>query len=359
MPEHTGISDDLDLLLTALQPTHDKRLITISSYGAGEAAIALAAHGAGEVLAYDIEDARTLHQLISFKLAAASRLGNDDYLSLMGLRSVGARERFKLFDQVLECLASEECKVWSNRRYWAKRGIYFANRQTFFLQLLWAVVLLLTSTHTRNKIILSSDPDERSKLFRRYVARSWLVWLFGLVGSRVNLFYPEAEWRNSEYPRIHNRNPFPYFEHLVAAGITKNPLFAPYFQGDAGIPEDMAPPHMRRTGYSGFKNIGDRIKVVPSAPNQVPSMKFGDQSCHGVYLSNIIDYLDRRNRAFLCREVARVLRPGSPVLIYSSESFDKVPRGCGLELDGCASAQLKAMDRVRVYAVIRLYRAIG
>ncbi|HEY0682982.1 MAG TPA: DUF3419 family protein [Steroidobacter sp.] len=358
MPEHTGISDDLDLLLTALQPTHDKRLITISSYGAGEAAISLAAHGAGEVLAYDIEDARTLYQLISFKLAAASRLGSDDYLALMGLRSVGTRERVNLFDQALECLASEDWKVWSNRRHWAKKGLFFANRQTFFLQLLWGVVLLLTSANTRTKIIRSSDPGERSKLFRRYVARPWLVWLFDLVGSRVNLFYPEAEWRNSEYPRIHNRNPFPYFEHLVTAGITKNPLFAHYFQGDAAIPEEMIPPHMRRIGYSGFKNIGDRIKVVPSAPNQVPSL-FGDQSCHGVYLSNIIDYLNRRSREFLCREVARVLRPGSPVLIYSSESFDKVPGGCGLELDACASAQLKAMDRVRVYALVRLYRARG
>jgi hypothetical protein len=360
MPEHTGVSDDLDLLLAALQPARDKRLLTVSSFGAGEAAITLAAHGARKVFAYDIEDARTLRQLICFKVAAAGRLGNDDCLALMGLRPASKMERFRLFDQVLEVLTGEERKPWGKRRHWAKKGIYFANKQTFFLQLLWAVVFLLTTKQTRIEILFSAVPDERSKLFRRYIARPWLVRFFGVVGSRLNIFFPAAEWRNSEYPRRHNRNPFPYFEHLVTAGLPDNPLFAHYFQsGSPGMREEMNPPHMRKVGFTGFKNIGDRIRIISSVPRQVPSMELDGQSCHGAYLSNIIDYLDQRDRALLCREIARVLRPGSPVLIYSSESFDKVPKDCGLELDVSTSARLKEMDRVHVYTTICLYRATG
>jgi hypothetical protein len=360
LPEHTGISDDLDVLLSALQPACGKRFITISSYGSGEAAIALGAFSAGEVFAYDIEDARTLCQLISFKLAAANRLGYNDYLSLMGLRPSTKARRFTLFDQVVEYLGGEDRRSWSKRRHWARKGIYHANQQTFFLQILWAVVFLLTSKQTREKIIFSEVPDERSKLFRRYVAKPWLVRLFDLVGSRINIFYPEAEWRNSEYPKRFNRNPFSYFEHLVTSGIVNNPLFALHFQDEnMGVREELNPPHMRKNGYSGFRDIGDRIRILPSPPKQVPILEFDNQSCHGAYLSNVIDYLDQRDRARLCKEIARVLRPGSPVLIYSSESFDKVPVGCGLELDVQASAALKEMDRVCVYARIGLYRASG
>jgi hypothetical protein len=225
---------------------------------------------------------------------------------------------------------------------------------------LWAVVFILTSKQTREKIVFSHAPDERVKLFRRHVARPWLVRLFDLVGSRVNIFYPDAEWTNSDYPKRFNRNPFPYFEHLVASGIVDNPLFALYFQDEKiGVRDELIPPHMRKRGYPGFRDIGDRIRILPSPPKQVPILEFDNRSCHGAYLSNVIDYLDQRERECLCGEIARVLKPGSPVLVYSSESFDKVPVGSGLELDVVSSAQLKEMDRVRVYSRICLYRASG
>jgi S-adenosylmethionine:diacylglycerol 3-amino-3-carboxypropyl transferase len=360
LPEHTGISDDLDLLLSALQPAHGKRFISISSYGSGEAAIALAAFAAGNVFAYDIEDVRTLRLLISFKLAAANRLGHDDYLSLMGLRPAAETQRLTLFDQVLADLSGEERMAWSKRRHWARKGIYHANQETFFLQLVWGIAFLLTSRQTRNKIVFSEVPDERSKLFRRYVARPWIIKFFDLVGSRVNIFFPESEWKNSEYPRRLNRNPFSYFEHLVSAGLINNPLFAHHLQDKKlGVPEKMTPPHMRKSGYSGFRSIGNRIRVQQSSPKRVPTMELDGESCHGAYLSNIIDYLNQQDRAHLCKEIARVMMPGAPVLIYSNESFDKVPVGCGLEFDAVASAQLKEMDKVRIYTRVLLYRAIG
>ena len=85
-PVHTGVSDDLDVLLACLGPAPGKRFVTVSAHGAGEAALALVAFGADEVLALDLEAPEMLARLLALKIHAATRLGREDYLVTMGLR---------------------------------------------------------------------------------------------------------------------------------------------------------------------------------------------------------------------------------------------------------------------------------
>ena len=83
LPEHTGISDDLDLLIHALSPAPGLQFLSMSSYGAGEAALALAASGASTVWVYDIGDANMIRRLIHLKISAAGVLSHKEYLALM------------------------------------------------------------------------------------------------------------------------------------------------------------------------------------------------------------------------------------------------------------------------------------
>ncbi len=357
LPEHTGISDDLDVLMNALAPDPGMNWISISSFGAGEAALSLAASGADKVTAYDIEDAQILRRLIVLKTTAAAVLEHNDYLTLMGLRLAPHSRRQVIIRRTMESLSGADYRFWAKYIHGFTPGLFFLNKQTFFLQLFLGLIRLSAPARARRQILFSPSADTRIKLFRRYVPRPWLKYLFDRLGSRVNFFYPESEWRNSDYPKVFNRNPFPYFEHLIGTGLTCNPMFAHYFlNGSTTLPESLLPPHLRPQGYRGLCTAGDRIQVFPSSSKFRRLMHLAAQSYHGAYLSNIIDYLDPDDRNLLCRAISRVLIPGAPVLIYSSESYDKVPPECGLEPDHAASARLAAQDRVRAYARVGLYR---
>jgi hypothetical protein len=358
LPEHTGISDDLDLLTHALSPAPGLQFLSISSYGAGEAALALAASGASSVLAYDIGDAHMLHSLIDLKICAAGVLNHKEYMALMGLSPATRSQKHAIIKKTLKALPGADYRFWAKRRRWFTPGLFFSNQQTFFMQILWFFIRLLTPSQARRQMLFSESPDTRIGIFRRYVSRPWLKWTFEKLGSRINFFYPKAEWSSSDYPKVFNRDPFPYFEHLIGTGLPGNPLFAHYFlDRDQSLPEPLLPPHLRPPAFSELGTAGERVQVVPSASGDIPPLPVTSRSYHGAYLSNIIDYLDPDDRQRLIQEVSRVLIPGTPVLIYSNELYDKVPPGCGLVPDREASSRLAAQDRVQIYSRVGLFRS--
>lgn len=357
LPEHTGISDDLDLLIHALTPAPGSQFLCISSHGAGEAALALAAGGASMVMAYDIGDAQLLRRLIGLKTSAAGVLNRAEYLALMGLAPATRSHKRNIVKKTIKALPGHDRRYWAKRRRWFTPGLFFASRQTFFLQMLWTLIWLLTPIQARQEMLFAGSPDTRVRIFRRYVSRPWLKWTCEKLGSRINLFYPKAEWRFSDYPRVCNRDPFPYFEHLVGTGLPGNPLFAHCFLArDQTLPEQLLPPHLRPHAFNELGKAGERVQVLPSAPGNLPTLPLSSHSYHGAYLSNIIDYLRPDDRQRLFQEVSRLLIAAAPVLIYSNEHYDKVPPGCGLVRDEEASSRLAAQDQVRIYSRVGLFR---
>ena len=227
------------------------------------------------------------------------------------------------------------------------------------MQVLWFLIRFLTPSHACQQMLFSESPETRIGIFRRYVSRPWLKWAFQKLGSRINLFYPKAEWSNSDYPKVFNRDPFPYFEHLIGTGLPGNPLFAHYFlDSDQSLPESLLPAHLRPQAFSQLKTAGDRIQVELSASGDFPPLPSTSSEYHGAYLSNVIDYLGPDDRKQLVQKVSRLLVSGAPVLIYSNELYDKVPPGCGLVPDQEASYRLAGQDKVRIYSRVGLYRSI-
>ena len=357
-PVHTGLSDDLDLLMRALGPAPGKRFLSISAHGAGEAALCLAADGAERVLVADIGDAALLKQLLTLKVAAAQTLERRAYLCLMGLRQTASHQRGLAVSRILATLAEADRRYWLRRRHWLTTGLYLACQQTCFLHWAGLLLWLLMPRRARHQLVHADSPDIRVRIFRRYVCRPWLRRAIDWLGARVNLFYPAAEWRHAAYPQKFNRDPFPFFEHLIATGMAHNPLFAHYFlRPNECLSEHLLPPHLRRSGYAGLQTVAGRLQVQVTPPGAIPDLQCAERTMNGAYLSNCIDYLDATGRDSLLRAVSRALRPGAPVLIYSSEEYEKVSPGCGLVRDDGASTRLAALDRARIYARIGLFRA--
>ncbi len=352
-PVHAGVSDDLDVLLSAMQPIAKRRFLSISAHGAGEAALCLAAAGADQVHAFDVGDASALDHLVALKLTAAHLFGREDYLALMGLRVASRLRRQALVDQVLRGLPVHEQRYWKKRRRALLVGLFHADRVGLFFEGFLAALRLLGSRAARETILFGATEDARVAAFREAVDHGWLRDGLAKVGERANLFFPEAEWEASEYPRDFNRDPIAYLERLVAAGLGDNPLFAHHVRKDEPIPEALLPPHLRPLVYDGLRGAAPRVRVVraPLVADESPAA--------GAYLSNTIDFLDAPARERLFGALHARLDPGAPLLVYSNESFDKVPADERFVFDEDASKRLLAKDRAKIYRRVALYRRSG
>lgn len=356
---HTGVSDDADVTVTALRPQGGGRFVCLSAHGAGEAALTLAACGADQVLAVDLEDEGALDQLLHLKVTAARIMGREDYLAVMGLRRASPLRRGALADQLLRALPEPHRTWWRARRRWLVRGLFYADRQTaFFDAWLWASRRLMPEP-AYETMLFGAEREARVQAFRAHLRRPVLLETLDRLGARLNLFFPASEWAASEYPRALNRDPLRYLESLVATGLSDNPVFAHLVrQRHAPLPEPLQPAHLRPAQYAGLTGAHARIKTVPRSPERGPLGGVLD-GLTGAYLSNIIDYLDEPARRTLLSQLVARLEPGAPVLIYSNEAYEKVPAECGLQLDLQASEQVATEDRAHIYLRRQVFRAPG
>lgn len=352
LPVHAGVSDDLDLLLEALEPSPGKRFLALSAHGAGEAALCLAAAGADRVLLHDIGDADALEHLVHAKLTAARLFGREDYLALMGLRPVSDLRRRALVDQLLRGLTESERPYWKRRRAHLMRGLFRADKVGAFFDVMLRAFSLLGSKTLQERIVFGETKEERVEAFRAAVGKPWVERALSALGGRLNLFFPRAEWEASAYPRALNRQPLLYLERLVAAGLGTNPLFAHHFYDGRPVPEALLPPHLRPGLFDGLRSAGARVRVVRVLREQPGGFS-------GAYTSNVIDYLMPAARRSLFAELLPRLEPGAPVLIYSNEEWSKVPEDERFGIDEEASTALAEKDRARIYRRVALYRMAG
>lgn len=354
---HTGVSDDGDLLVRALKPQRGGRYLCVSAHGAGEAALTLAALGAEFVSAADLQATEDLERLLQLKLAAARLFGREDYLAVMGLRSASRLRRGALAHQLIRSLPDAPRRWWHARRSWLVGGLFYADRQTLFFDAWLLICRRSMPKAAYETMIFDPCAERRRAAFVTHLRGPRLKKTLALLGARVNLFFPEAEWTASEYPQALNRDPLGYLETLVATGLSDNPLFAHLVRPRRGpLPEPLQPPHLRAQHYARLRDADLRIRTL-SSPGS--SLHAAQDRLRGVYLSNCIDYLEANPRRALLNQVSQQLEPGAPVLVYSNEAYEKVPSDCGLRLDVEASEALGAQDRAGIYRRVQLFRKPG
>jgi len=336
-PVHLGVSDDLDCLVEALDPARGGRFLAISAHGAGEAALALAAMGADEVVANDREDPAALAQILELKITAFELFGREDALVVYGLRPASPLRRKALARQLSRALPHNPMTAH------VAEGLVRADRVAQF----WKGFMLAMRGLGTRAMFHHPDPAVRIAAFRQAVDRRWIAPLVQAIGSRGDLFFPRAEWESSEYARRLARDPLAYLEGLIAEGPATSPLFAPMVLGrDAVLPESILPPHLRTTSYDDLRARAHRVRIdLPLGP------------FNGAYLSNVVDYLDAGERTSLFHSLKQGLVEGAPLLVYSNESFAKVPVELGFTLDREVTAATAARDRARIYGRVEVYRA--
>jgi S-adenosylmethionine:diacylglycerol 3-amino-3-carboxypropyl transferase len=170
-----------------------------------------------------------------------------------------------------------------------------------------------------------------------------IVWQ-GAVQRLGRIWGPLARWRGTRSGRLRS--------------IEENPYLAPLLLRRPA-PEQSLPPYLSQQAYGAIAANADRVSLHHADIREyLRSCAAASVDCFA--LSNVPDWLSRTETDALLAEIVRVARPGARVLLSAHRHPVRIPSALAyaLRLDRAASRALLAMDTVRYFRHIMLFRVI-
>lgn len=341
--------DRLDLAALSIRP--GDRVLVVAA--AGDAALALAAAGAGRVIAVDRNLAQ-LH-LAALKIAAA--------------RHLDAEARYRWFEVGRDPTAPQVYRRFLRRRLDPAAAAFWDRHIHLFVDGLHDRVGVGRSFARVGRLARFLVPSlaahveavgttgEQADFWRRHV--------------RGRLFGPITHWLFAHTPAMARLAPNPHelqrmrqggYSHALEARIEgviertlvrQHPWWRPAFSGRAASPGHGAAwldPDLDSALRDGAQAIelvaGDLTEVLNAQP---------EGSLDAVSVSNVPDWLAQDQHGVLRAALVRVLAPGGRVLARSILADDGSLAGDGLVRDP-ASARLVADERTALYGRVDLLR---
>ena len=336
--------EDADILVEALQPAPNRRLLSIAS--GGDNAFALLAEGA-EVTATDLSTAQIA--VVELKAAAIRYLDHPDLLGFLGV--VRRDDRLRLFADLRSALSKTACAYWEDHdRVLAKGLIHAGKFESYFRLFRTRVLPCVHRRGTVDALLQPRDPAGRREFYRRTWCNLRWRWLFRLFFSRFVMgrlgrdpeFFRHVEGSVSD--RILARTRYalteldpstnPYLDYILNGSFTR------------ALPRYLEPER-----FDALRRGLDRL-TLHQAPIQDIARDQAAAGYDGFNLSDIFEYLDPQQCHEVYRDLLSAARPGARFAYWNM----LVPRRCPeplrreIRLLASLSRDLFAADRAFFYS---------
>ena len=301
---YANVWEDAEVLCAALRPEPGKRMLSIAS--AGDNAFALLAAGA-EVVAADLSPAQIA--LVELKRAAILRLGYEETLEFLGLRS-SPEDRRSIYEDLERDLSRHAREFWRERLKEIAEGVVHHGKFEGYFQLFRERLLPLV--HRRKTVLaLLEERDEAGR--KEFYRRTWnnLRWrlLFRIFFSRFTMgrlgrdpeFFRYVEGSVAE--RILQRTEYA----LTALPTHANPYVEYILTGNF---KRALPLYLRPDVYPDLRRNLDRLTLF-EGPVQEAAQAHRGEGFDGFNLSDIFEYLDANTSAAVYGSLLETARPGA------------------------------------------------
>lgn len=275
--------EDPELLVAGLQPTKNKRILSIAS--AGDNAFRLLAEGA-EVVVADLN--MTQLACVELRRSAMKRLSHGEFLSFCGI--LPQKNRLHTYILLRNDLSGASQKFWDSQQDTIENGFihggkferYFATFRKRVLPLIHSSAtvqqLLQPKTQREQKIFYETHWDNRrwQMLFRLFFNRK----VMGILGRDPSFFdYVEGKVADQILERTRYA--------LTTLDTSRNPYLRYILTGNFGT---TFPPYLEKDNYIRAQKNIDNLIIAHGSINSVAST-FGPDSFDGFNLSDIFEYL--------------------------------------------------------------------
>lgn len=306
---YANVWEDAAVLVDALRPGPDRRMLSIAS--AGDNAFALLAAG-GEVVAADLSPAQLA--LVELKRAAIRRLGHEELLSFLGLRP--GEDRRSVYERLEHDLPERTREFWRERLDDVAEGVVHHGKFEDYFRLFRERVLPLVH-RKRTVAALLQERDEAGR--REFYRGTWdnLRWrlLFRIFFSR---FVMGRLGRDPEF--------FRYVEGSVSERILARVEYAltvltpsenPYVESILrGSFKRALPLYLRPESFAGLRRNLDRLTLF-EGPIEEAARAHRGEGFDGYNLSDIFEYMDPAASAAVYGALLETARPGARLAYWN------------------------------------------
>lgn len=347
--------EDPNLLLQGIRPGSGDRVLSICS--SGDNALALAASGAGEVVAFDINPAQLA--CLALRVAALKALDHEALLDFLGAlqspESVKPSDKTRRLDRWR--LVRERCDT-ATRRFWDDRpgdiavGVVHAGRfERFFAMFRRRLLPLVHRRATVESLFAQRDRASRMSFYDQvWNHRRWRL-LFAAAFSRFSLgrfgrdpsFFDHVE--GPVAARIAKRT-----RHaLVELAVDDNPWLAYILEGHF---QRVLPPWLRPEAVRRLAAHPDGIRTVHGDLGGLAGLgRF-----QGANLSDIFEYMDPARTTESAGLLSDLLMPGARVAYWNLLAPRSLARSCPgrFQAQDDLARNLHATDRAWFYGAFHL-----
>ncbi|MDP7010212.1 MAG: DUF3419 family protein [Verrucomicrobiota bacterium] len=301
--------EDADVLLQGLDVQTGDHCLSIAS--AGDNSLALLAHGAGKVIALDL-NATQLH-CVALRREAYRKLQHGELLELIGSRH--SERRMKLYEHCRAGLPKDAIGFWDANQNLVKEGIGGAGKfERYFKTFCERVVPWVHSRSKVTELFMPRSKDNRIDFYRNH----WNTWrwriLFKVFFSR---FFMGRLGRN---PRF-----FDYVKGSVAKRIFSrtehaftelSPAVNPYLHWIFhGYHSESLPFSLREENFEAIRANLDNLELRQASVEEVVEESSDGFDCFN--LSDIFEYMSEGEYHTLLAKLVSRGRPGARLAYWN------------------------------------------
>jgi len=312
--------EDAALLVRALRPTRDMRILSIAS--AGDNALSLLASGA-EVVAVDLNPSQLA--CAELRREAIRTLEQPEFLKFIGITPCDTR--LDMYRAIRPLLGTAAQTFWDNRGEIVKNGFIHAGKFEHYFQLFRKYVIpLIHSQRTVQRLMQPKELDARRAFYREvWNNHRWRLlfriffseFLMGRLG-RDPAFFKQVE--GNVAARLLARASFAMGELDNSA----NPYLSYILTGNY---QQALPHYLLPDNYSSIRQHLDRLTLKLGSIDEVAT-EYGAASFDGFNLSDIFEYLTPEQCEAVYGRLLDSARPGARLAYWNM----LVPRQCPASL---------------------------
>ncbi|QEG38242.1 DUF3419 family protein [Roseimaritima ulvae] len=340
--------EDADLLVQALRPGPNKRILSIAS--SGDNSLALLATGA-EVVAADLNAAQLA--CVELRCAAFRHLEYEQLLAFLGVHA--SVDRLSTYQRLQQDLTAESKAFWSQREPEITRGIIHIGKfETYFQTFRTRVLPLIHGPKTIARMLQAKTEEERIVFWNEtWNNRRWRL-LLRVFFSR---FLMSRMGRDPEF--------FRYVEGSIGDQIQKRTRHAlcalptdsnPYLMYIAtGNFSNALPRYLQRSNFEKIRDGLDRLTLYHGPIEQAAAVH-GEAGFDGYNLSDIFEYVSDSTTQTVYGELVQQANAGARLAYWNAF----VPRSCPEQYRDRVkrlteqSAELFAQDKAFFYGHFEL-----
>ena len=337
----------------ALDINEGDTVMTITSGGCNTLEFLL--YNPAVIYSVDINPAQSF--LMELKKVSIERLGYQEFIALMGLKTSLSRQDIYL--KIKAHLTPEAQLFWDANSKIIGTGVLMSGRYEKFVRLASKVIRILQGRKRIKNLFLDKDADQQKEYFDK-VFNTWqLRALFPILFNKKRLakkglsadYFHFDDGSKSFAENFYNRA-----KNALRNIPIKNNYFLSLYLTGGYRNLDEVPEYLKENNFTILKERVNRIQVITMDANDW-LRKMDKDSINAFSLSNICELKSDEDTQVLFREVARTGKSGARCCFRNLMIPREAPQDLNAVIvkDDLMSKKLLAEDRSFVYGKVAAY----